>query len=46
MKHLNSLLALVAGLLVLIFRSQSVYFIGIYLILIGLVGLFGSEDGK
>jgi Protein of unknown function (DUF3096) len=42
---LQPLVALIAGILILIFPQLLNYIVAIYLILIGLVGLFGHFGG-
>lgn len=44
MKTLGPILALVAGLLALIFREQAAWIIGLYLIVIGLIDLFVKQQ--
>ena len=39
---LNPIIALIAGILILVFPTILNYIVGIYLILMGIMGIFGS----
>ena len=41
--HISPIVALVAGILILIFPQALNYIVAIYLIIIGLLGLFGGN---